>query len=81
MDCFFNEGIKVLYRAAMAILLLFYKHSVRQNSEWMNEILTNGIDSALTKFCKQIPVKYKSTIMTDSHVEKPMEECSMFIIN
>jgi len=59
MDCFFNEGIKVLYRAAMAIVLLFYKHSSPQNSEWMKEILANGIDSALTKFCKQIPVRYK----------------------
>jgi hypothetical protein len=59
MDCFFNEGIKVLYRVAMAILLLFYKYSAPQHSEWMNEILNNGIDSALTKFCKQIPVSYK----------------------
>lgn len=59
MDCFFNEGIKVLYRVAMAILLLFYKYSAPQHSEWMKEILTSGIDSALTKFCKQIPVNYK----------------------
>jgi hypothetical protein len=74
MDCFFNEGIKVLYRAAMAILLLFYKYSSRQNSEWMSEILTNGIDSALTKFCKQIPVRYTSTVITVCYVEKAREE-------
>lgn len=40
----------------MAIVLLFYKHSSAQNSEWMNEISKNGIDAALSKFCRQIPV-------------------------
>ncbi|XP_069691958.1 GTPase-activating protein skywalker isoform X2 [Periplaneta americana] len=64
MDCFFNEGIKVLYRVAMAILLLFYKYSAPQNSDWMNEILTNGVDSALTKFCKQIPVSTTKLLRT-----------------
>ncbi|XP_015522409.1 GTPase-activating protein skywalker isoform X1 [Neodiprion pinetum] len=56
MDCFLHEGIKVFYRVAMAIVLLFYKHSSAQNSEWMNEISKNGIDAALSKFCRQIPV-------------------------
>ncbi|KOC63785.1 TBC1 domain family member 24 [Habropoda laboriosa] len=56
MDCFLHEGIKVFYRVAMAIVLLFYKHSSLQNSEWMNEISKNGIDAALSKFCRQIPV-------------------------
>lgn len=40
----------------MAIVLLFHKHSSLQNSEWMSEILKNGIDAALSKFCRQIPV-------------------------
>ncbi|KAL0124004.1 hypothetical protein PUN28_006073 [Cardiocondyla obscurior] len=56
MDCFLHEGIKVFYRVAMAIVLLFYKHSSPQNSEWMNEISKNGIDAALSKFCRQMPV-------------------------
>lgn len=56
MDCYLHEGIKVLYRVAMAILQLFYKHSSPQNSDWMREILDHGIDAALTKFCRQIPV-------------------------
>lgn len=64
MDCFFNEGIKVLYRVAMAIVLLFYKYSAPQNSEWMKEILASGIDSALTKFCKQIPVTSAKVLRT-----------------
>jgi hypothetical protein len=76
MDCFFNEGIKVLYRVAMAIVLLFYKYSAPQNSEWMKEILTSGIDSALTKFCKQMPVRYKYAVRRDMHVEMTEEEYS-----
>ncbi|XP_047107589.1 GTPase-activating protein skywalker [Schistocerca piceifrons] len=56
MDCFLNEGIKVLYRVAMALLLLFYKYSAPQNSEWMNQILKHGIETAFMNFCKHIPV-------------------------
>lgn len=56
MDCYLHEGIKVLYRVAMAIMQLFYKHSAPQNSDWMKEIQDHGIDAALIKFCRQIPV-------------------------
>lgn len=56
IDCFLHEGIKVFYRVAMAIVLLFYKYSSSQNSEWMVEITKNGVDAALSKFCRQIPV-------------------------
>ncbi|KAJ8920646.1 hypothetical protein NQ315_004785 [Exocentrus adspersus] len=55
MDCFFHEGIKVFYRTAMAILILF-KSSSSSSSEWQAEIQKNGVDSALNKFCKEIPV-------------------------
>lgn len=48
--------MQVFYRVAMAIILLFYKHSSSQTSEWMAEITKNGIDSALSKFCRQLPV-------------------------
>lgn len=53
MDCYLNEGIKVLYRVAMAILLLFHKHS----TAWTKDIAESGVDSALAKFANQIPVK------------------------
>lgn len=58
MDCFFHEGIKVLYRVAMAILVLFNKKSSSPSAstEWSLEIQKNGIDAALSKFCKEIPV-------------------------
>ncbi|XP_023314949.1 TBC1 domain family member 24 isoform X7 [Trichogramma pretiosum] len=56
MDCFLHEGIKVFYRVAMAIILLFYKYSSNQDSEWMAEINKHGVDQALSKFCRQMPV-------------------------
>lgn len=52
----FLVSFQVFYRVAMAIILLFYKHSSLQNSEWMNEISKNGVDVALSKFIRQIPV-------------------------
>ncbi|XP_034936893.1 GTPase-activating protein skywalker isoform X3 [Chelonus insularis] len=64
MDCFLHEGSKVLYRVAMAIVLLFYKHSSSQTSDWMNEITKNGVDPALTKFCRQIPVSPAKMLRT-----------------
>lgn len=56
MDCYLHEGIKVFYRVAMAILVLFQKHTSNPNSAWAKEIQDSGIDSALNKFCSQIPV-------------------------
>jgi TBC1 domain family member 24 len=56
MDCYFNEGIKVFYRVALAILILFHKHTSQNSSEWSSDSLRNDIDNAIPKFCKQIPV-------------------------
>lgn len=56
MDCYLHEGIKVMYRAAMAILQLFYKHSMSQNSPWNQQMQNQGVDVTLMLFCKQIPV-------------------------
>jgi TBC1 domain family member 24 len=53
MDCFFHEGIKVLYRVALAILILFHKHT-QNSSEWNSDSIKNDIDNAIPKFCKQI---------------------------
>jgi TBC1 domain family member 24 len=55
MDCYFHEGIKVLYRVALAILILFHKHT-QNSSEWNSDTIKNDIDNAIPKFCKQIPV-------------------------
>lgn len=55
MDCYFHEGIKVLYRVSLAILILFHKHT-QNSSEWNSDSIKNDIDNAIPKFCKQIPV-------------------------
>lgn len=55
MDCFFHEGIKVLYRIALVILNLFYKEC-QSNNEWSPDNIKNDIGNALIKFCKKIPV-------------------------
>uniref|UniRef100_T1JNM3 TLDc domain-containing protein n=1 Tax=Strigamia maritima TaxID=126957 RepID=T1JNM3_STRMM len=56
MDCFLFEGSKVLYRVAMAILMLFQKHSSKGDNVWSREISLNGVSNALIKFCQDIPV-------------------------
>ncbi|XP_026293249.1 GTPase-activating protein skywalker isoform X2 [Frankliniella occidentalis] len=68
MDCFFHEGIKVLYRVAMAILFLFYKYSTSQSSEWSAELAAQGVDNALTKFCRQMPVSPTKVLRTAFNV-------------
>lgn len=40
----------------MAILILFHKSTSSTSSDWYAEIQKNGIDSALSKFCKEMPV-------------------------
>ncbi|XP_053693370.1 GTPase-activating protein skywalker isoform X2 [Sabethes cyaneus] len=64
MDCFFHEGIKVFYRVALAILILFHKHSTATNSEWDADTIKNDIDNALPKFCKNIPVSPTKLLRT-----------------
>lgn len=68
----------------MALVLLFYKHSSPQNSEWMNEISKNGIDSALTRFCRQIPVSRARaqaavTAKTVGHVHTALYRHTLYI--
>lgn len=66
MDCYFHEGIKVFYRIALAILILFNKHatSSSSDSEWNSENLKNDIDNALPKFCRNIPVSPTKLLRT-----------------
>lgn len=59
MDCYLHEGIKVLYRVSMVILQLFYKYSTTSNSIWAEEIISHGVNVALIKFCRQMPVSNK----------------------
>ncbi|CAH0749243.1 unnamed protein product [Diatraea saccharalis] len=64
LDCFFHEGIKVFYRVALAILILFQKHSTNQNSEWYAEATKNGVDHAIDKFCRNMPASPTKLLRT-----------------
>lgn len=64
LDCFFHEGIKVFYRVALAILILFHKHSTNQNSEWYVEATKNGVDHAIDKFCRNMPASPTKLLRT-----------------
>ncbi|XP_050362178.1 GTPase-activating protein skywalker isoform X2 [Nymphalis io] len=64
LDCFFHEGIKVFYRVALAILILFHKHSTNQNSEWYAEATKNGVDHAVDKFCRNMPASPTKLLRT-----------------
>ncbi|XP_072936391.1 GTPase-activating protein skywalker isoform X4 [Epargyreus clarus] len=64
LDCFFHEGIKVFYRVALAILILFHKHSTNQNSEWYAEATKNGVDHAIDKFCRNMPASPTKLLRT-----------------
>ncbi|KAG7311793.1 hypothetical protein JYU34_002873 [Plutella xylostella] len=64
LDCFFHEGIKVFYRVALAILILFQKHSSQPGSEWHAEATKNGVDHAVDKFCKNMPASPTKLLRT-----------------
>lgn len=64
LDCFFHEGIKVFYRVALAILILFHKHASNQNSEWYAEATKNGVDHAIDKFCRNMPASPTKLLRT-----------------
>ncbi|CAK1549619.1 unnamed protein product [Leptosia nina] len=64
LDCFFHEGLKVFYRVALAILILFHKHSTNQNSEWYAEATKNGVDHAIDKFCRNMPASPTKLLRT-----------------
>ncbi|XP_055376573.1 GTPase-activating protein skywalker isoform X2 [Condylostylus longicornis] len=65
MDCYFHEGIKVFYRVALAILILFHKQSTSSsNNEWNAENIKNDIDNVLIKFCKNIQVSPTKLLRT-----------------
>ncbi|XP_032530127.2 GTPase-activating protein skywalker isoform X1 [Danaus plexippus] len=64
LDCFFHEGMKVFYRVALAILILFQKHSSNQSSEWYAEATKNGVDHAVDKFCRNMPASPTKLLRT-----------------
>lgn len=56
--------LQVFYRVALAILILFHKHTSNQNSEWYAEATKNGVDHAIDKFCRNMPVSPTKLLRT-----------------
>ncbi|XP_037076466.1 GTPase-activating protein skywalker-like [Pollicipes pollicipes] len=56
MDCFLMEGEKVLYRAAMGLVLLLHKMASRQLGDWGAMLLENSVQDVMEIFCRKIPV-------------------------
>jgi len=53
MDCFLMEGMKVLYRVTIAILLSFSK-TASSDSTWTKYLEEFGCESAISKFSRDI---------------------------
>lgn len=56
----------------MAILLLFQKSS--NSSEWSAEIQKNGVDKALNKFCREMPVTPQKVLKVPEGIRRLMYE-------
>ena len=53
MDCYFFEGHKVLFRAALALLKLFFK-SINTNTDTFQAAKSSGLASAFAKYVKNL---------------------------
>ncbi|GAB6031291.1 hypothetical protein CHUAL_009090 [Chamberlinius hualienensis] len=56
VDCFLFEGKKVLYRVAMALIILFTKAVAKGDATLTQEVQRSGIASAFRKFCREINI-------------------------
>lgn len=55
MDCFLMEGMKVLYRTTIALLLSFSK-TCSSDSTWSNYLESSGLERTISKYCREISV-------------------------
>ncbi|XP_050388396.1 GTPase-activating protein skywalker isoform X2 [Patella vulgata] len=53
IDCFLLEGVKVLYRVGLAILITFAKHNGRRNSR---EVVGSNLGVTIKLFCDKMPI-------------------------
>ncbi|XP_059483880.1 GTPase-activating protein skywalker isoform X2 [Neocloeon triangulifer] len=55
-DCFLMEGIKVLYRVALALAQLFSKLGSNPGTEWEEQFVHGNYSGAMMTFCRNLPV-------------------------
>ncbi|XP_048249907.1 GTPase-activating protein skywalker-like isoform X2 [Haliotis rufescens] len=54
-DCFLVEGVKVLYRAVLAVLILYAKYSGKRAAS-NGEPVSVNISNNISRFCEKMPV-------------------------
>ncbi|XP_053404919.1 GTPase-activating protein skywalker-like [Mercenaria mercenaria] len=62
MDCYLNEGVKIFFRVALAILILFAKTNTKKSPK--KDSSTSNILLALRQFCHEMPVKVDKLLKT-----------------
>ena len=85
MDCFLLEGCKVLYRAALAILILYHRHMSECNTDLCWDVVGRGrtgpgsqLTSTLLPHFACVVQSYFYTV--DERIHSPREQ-SMYGIN
>ncbi|XP_043194236.1 GTPase-activating protein skywalker-like isoform X2 [Amphibalanus amphitrite] len=64
MDCYLMEGEKVLYRAAMALVLLVHKMASNNLGEWGNSFKENTVQEVMEKFCTNMQLGPEKLLKT-----------------
>jgi len=64
MDCYLNEGHKVLFRTALALLKHFYKTVVDKKSDMFNLAKKDGVDKAFANFSKNLKISVDDLLKT-----------------
>ncbi|XP_069104836.1 GTPase-activating protein skywalker-like [Argopecten irradians] len=86
VDCFILEGIKVFYRAALAIVILYTKHSAKRTRSSSRHGPADSA-SSLRQFCREFPFRTDKLLrtgfgirgLTRKHIKKLQLKNEMFI--
>lgn len=63
VDCYLLEGVKILYRTALSILILFTKYSGKRSRGTPREFNTSSsVSQNLQQFCQEMPVKIEKLL-------------------
>lgn len=63
-DCYLHEGVKVLYRVAVAVLKVFHEHSGRRESPWAQAVAARGLGATLMEFSRLMPASPRKLLKT-----------------
>ncbi|XP_033759375.1 GTPase-activating protein skywalker-like isoform X2 [Pecten maximus] len=86
LDCFILEGIKVFYRAALAIIILYIKHTARRTRSSSKHGHADSA-SSIRQFCREFPFRTDKLLrtgfgvrgLTRKHIKKLQLKNEMYI--